>query len=44
MSCAVKCGWAGEVGAGDAARVTDARELVVEADSGAELLMWEMTG
>lgn len=31
-----------KLGPGDAARVTDARELVVEADSGAELLMWEM--
>ncbi|MEV6482584.1 pirin family protein [Streptomyces sp. NPDC051576] len=31
-----------KLGPGDAARITDARDLVVEAETGAELLMWEM--
>ncbi len=32
-----------KLGPGDAARITDARDLVAEAATGAELLLWEMT-
>lgn len=31
-----------ELGPGDAARVTDAKDLEAQALTGAELLMWEM--
>lgn len=32
-----------KLGPGDAARITDARDLAVEAATGAELLLWEMS-
>jgi hypothetical protein len=32
-----------KLGPGDAARITDARDLVAEAATGAELLLWEMS-
>lgn len=32
-----------ELGPGDAARITDAKDLEAETPTGAELLMWEMT-